>query len=120
MHVVSLSLFICYHQCYLIGPVKAAGSGSMQLPVQESLGQATTPDLVTLEDIPDFVKLIRMNSKKWSKLAVRLKVPMKKISEIRSKYRMHDEACTVMLQTWITEKTNPLTKTDLESLILGL
>ena len=92
----------------------------MRVPVQESLGQATATDLVTLKDIPDFVQLIRMNSKSWSKLAVRLKVPMKKITEIRSKHRMHDEACTVMLQTWITEATNPLTKPELESLIRGL
>ena len=84
------------------------------------MGQATPPDSVTNKDIPYFVSMIRENSKSWSKLAVRLRVPMKKISEIRNKHRAHDAACKAMLETWIKETTNPLTKPDLERLILEL
>ena len=82
--------------------------------------QATPPDSITNKDIPYFVSMIRVNNKSWSKLAVRLKVPMKKISEIRSTYHMHNDTCTAMLEAWIAGKTNPLTKADLKSLISGL
>ena len=82
--------------------------------------QAAPSDRVTNADITYFVRMIRMKSKSWSRLAVRLKVPMKKISEIRSKHRAHDDACEAMLKTWIAETTNPLTKPDLERLILEL
>ena len=103
---------------YLVGPVKANGS-SVGFPVQESLEQAAPSDSVTEKDIPDFVKMI--GRKSWSKLAVRLKVPMKKISEIRSKHpHAHNEACKAMLKAWIAETTNPLTKPDLERLIREL
>ena len=111
---------VVYLLLYRVGPVKA-NSSSVGYPIQESLGQAAQPDSVTDQDIPGFVDMIRTNNKKWSKLAVRLKVSMKKISEIRSKYpHAHDEACKAMLRTWIAETTNPLTKPDLERLILEL
>ena len=105
-------LFYCY--C-LVGPVKAT------VPVQESLDQ-TNPhsQLVTVHDIPDLITQIRLQNKSWSKLAVRLKVPMKKISEIRNMHLSHDRSCDAMLQTWISDGKNPLTKQEVEKLITGL
>ena len=101
----------------MVGPEKAKIHG----PVQESMEQGAPSDQVTDNDIPHFVGMIRTNNKSWSKLAVRLKVPMKKISEIRSaNHHSHDEACKAMLRTWIAEKPISLTKTELESLIRGL
>jgi len=102
----------------LIGPVKAS------IPIQESLGQTvpnSAPEKITDIDIQELVSLIRMNSKSWSKLAIRLKVKMKKIGEIRNAYPgRHDQACKAMLQSWRDTTENPLTRSELEKLIEGL
>ena len=93
------------------------------VPVQESLDQTSShsqPDEVTSNDIPALIHQIRVQNKSWSKLAVRLKVPMKMISKIRNKHATHDKACEEMLQTWLDDKRNPLTKLELENLIAGL
>ena len=91
------------------------------VPVQESLDQ-TSPhaqsDKVTINDIPALIH--RVQNKSWSKLAIRLKVPMKKISEIRNKYAAHDQACGAMFRVWLAEPKNPLTRLELEDLIAGL
>ena len=101
----------------LVDPVR------VKVPVQESLDQTAShsqPDKVTDRDIPDLVSQIRVQNKSWSKLAVRLKVPMKKISEIRSSRLTHDQACEKIFQTWLAEPKNPLTRPELEDLITRL
>ena len=93
------------------------------VPVQESLDQTSShsqPDEVTSNDIPALIHQIRVQNKSWSKLAVRLKVPMKKISEIRNEHATYDQACKAMFQFWLTDKRNPLTRLELENLIAGL
>ena len=71
------------------------------VPVQESLDQ-TSPnaqsDKVTSNDIPALIHQIKVRNKSWSKLAIRLKVPMKKINEIRSKHATLDQACKEKLR----------------------
>ena len=114
--MLSQSLQCIYVTLYcLVGPVKVT------VPIQESLEQTgSPPDIVTAHDIPMFINQIRIKNKNWSKLAVRLKVPMKKISEIRSTCRSHDQACETMFQTWLAANNNLLTKQALENLIDGL
>ena len=87
------------------------------MPIQESMGLG---DPVTDRDIPHFVKMIRLKGISWSKPAVRLKIPTKKISEIRNKHPMYNDACEAMLRLWIAETQNPLTRQELEDLIARL
>ena len=93
------------------------------VPVQESLDQTapqSQPAQVTIDDIPALVGQIRVQNKSWSKLAVRLRIPTKKITEIRSIHLTNDQACDAMLRTWLAAPKNPLTRPELESLIAGL
>lgn len=93
------------------------------VPVQESLDQTSPysqPDKVTSNDIPTLINQIRVQNKSWSKLAIRLKVPMKMISKIRNDHTDPDQACDAMFRTWLAEKRNPLTRQELEDLITRL
>ena len=90
------------------------------MPIQESLEQTgPPPDMVTADDIPMLINRIRTKNKSWSKLAVRLKVPSKKISDIRNANHDRDQACSAVLQTWLAGN-NFLTRQALEDLIDAL
>ena len=89
------------------------------VPIQESLGQSVPNSSIDERDIPELVRLIGTRS--WSKLAVRLKVPMKTISKIRDQYpNRPNEACREMLRTWLKDTKSPLTRQELEQMIARL